>query len=168
MKSKKAMIAIEDEAIKTLPAEDQRAAEGVDRPAVVSKKVIPMLQGKVKEDYLALKKERTDLEKKPSPPGQVLTLSVNNCDLGRPCNTFARPRLLRTPRAKEVKPGLPGDTWASRANDYREGWSQNERPPNDPGRLDLTKDLTPFTARRCSSIACGYGLLRPRHCAESE
>ncbi len=35
---KKAMTAIEDEAIKTLPAEDQRAAEGPDRPTVVQRK----------------------------------------------------------------------------------------------------------------------------------
>jgi mono/diheme cytochrome c family protein len=103
---KKAMIVIEDEAIKKLPAEDQRAAEGVDRPAVVSNKVIPMLQGKVKEDYLALKKERTDLEKKPTPPGQILTLSVNNCD-PRPPTTHLLVRGSPHAPGKEVNPGFP-------------------------------------------------------------
>jgi mono/diheme cytochrome c family protein len=103
---KKAMIVIENEAIKKLPAEDQRAAEGVDRPAVVTNKVIPLLSGKVKEDYQALKKERSDLEKRHTPPGQILTLSVNNCD-PRPPSTQMLIRGSPHAPGKEVKPGFP-------------------------------------------------------------
>jgi hypothetical protein len=65
-----------------------------------------MLQGKVKDDYLALKKERTDLEKRPAPSGQELTLSVNNCDPRPPATHL----LIRgSPHAvgKEVNPGFP-------------------------------------------------------------
>src|SRR5699024_9791176 len=53
----KKMTAIEDAAIKKMPAEDQRAAEGVDRPAVVAK--VPMfLDDQQKQEYAALKDER--------------------------------------------------------------------------------------------------------------
>src|SRR5207237_5933248 len=76
---KKKMTVIEDAAIKKMPAEDQRAAEGPDRPQVVAK-VPQFLDETEKADYLALKKQRTDLEKKPPPPGQEFALSVNNCD----------------------------------------------------------------------------------------
>lgn len=103
---KKAMTAIEDEVIKTLPAEDQRAAEGNDRPAVVSRKVAPMLVGKVKDNYLAFKKERTELEKKSPPPGQELALSLNNCD-PRPPVTHILVRGSPHAEGKEVKPGFP-------------------------------------------------------------
>ena len=103
---RKAMEAIEDEFIKTLAAEDQRAAEGVDRPEVVRTKVVPVLKGKPKDDYTALKADRTDLEKRPAPPGQQLALSVNNCDRNPPVTHL----LVRgSPHApgKEVKPGFP-------------------------------------------------------------
>ncbi len=103
---RKAMEAIEDEVITTLAAEDQRAAEGVDRPEVVRTKVVPVLKGKQKDDYTALKKERDELTKKPAPPGQQLALSVNNCDRNPPATNL----LVRgSPHApgKEVKPGFP-------------------------------------------------------------
>ncbi len=103
---RKVMEAIEDEFITTLPAEDQRAAEGVDRPQVVALKVVPALKGKPKDDYAALKKERTELERKSAPPGQQLALSVNNCDRNPPVTHL----LVRgSPHApgKEVKPGFP-------------------------------------------------------------
>ncbi len=103
---KKAMTAIEDEAIKKLPAEDQRAAEGNDRPAVVAKKVVPALAGKVKEDYTALRTEQATLEKKPDPPGRQLALSVNNCD-ARPPVTHILTRGSPHAKGKEVKPGFP-------------------------------------------------------------
>jgi mono/diheme cytochrome c family protein len=102
----KTMTAIENEAIKKLPAEDQRAAEGNDRPAVVAKKVVPMLEGKVKEEYTALRKERTGLEKKAIPEGQELTLSVNNCD-ARPPTTHLLVRGSPHAKGKEVSPGFP-------------------------------------------------------------
>ncbi|MBY0459139.1 MAG: DUF1549 domain-containing protein, partial [Gemmataceae bacterium] len=81
---KKEMEAIEDAVIKTLPAEDQRAAEGIDRPQVVRLKVVPKLEGQEKTAYDALRKERAELEKKTTVPGQELALSVNNCDRNPP------------------------------------------------------------------------------------
>ncbi len=102
----KAMEAIEDEVIKTLPAEDQRAAEGNDRPQVVSGKVVPALKGQQKDDYTALKKERDELTKKPAPPGQQLALSVNNCDRNPP-PTHVLVRGSPAAKGKEVKPGFP-------------------------------------------------------------
>ena len=71
------MVAIEEAAIKKMPAEDQRASEGADRPRVV-KKVSQFLDPKDKQEYQQLAKERTALEKKPD-PSQELALSVNNC-----------------------------------------------------------------------------------------
>ncbi len=103
---KKLMEAIEDEVIKTLPAEDQRASEGVDRPQVIAKKVVPLLKGKQKDDYTAFKTERTALEKKPAPPGQQLALSVNNCDKNPP-PTHLLVRGSPHAKGKEVKPGFP-------------------------------------------------------------
>ncbi|MBM3981616.1 MAG: DUF1553 domain-containing protein [Planctomycetes bacterium] len=103
---KKMMEAIEDEIIKTLPAEDQRAAEGIDRPQVVDKKVIPLLKGKQKDDYNAMKAERAELSKKPAPPGQQLALSVNNCDRN-PSPTHILVRGSPHAKGKEVKPGFP-------------------------------------------------------------
>jgi mono/diheme cytochrome c family protein len=103
---KKMMEQIEDEIIKTLPAEDQRAAEGIDRPQVVDKKVVPLLKGKQKDDYNAMKAERADLSKKPAPPGQQLALSVNNCDKNPPA-THILVRGSPHAKGKEVKPGFP-------------------------------------------------------------
>ncbi|MBN9119276.1 MAG: PSD1 domain-containing protein [Planctomycetes bacterium] len=103
---RKAMEAIEDAVIKTLPAEDQRAAEGNDRPAVVARKVVPALKGQQKDDYAALKKERTELEKRQAPPGQQLALSVNNCEVNPP-TTHVLVRGSPNAKGKEVKPGFP-------------------------------------------------------------
>jgi len=103
---RKAMNAIEDEVIKTLPAPDQRAAEGNDRQKVITTKVVPALKGKVKEDYTALKGERVELEKKQNPPGQQLAMSVNNCD-PRPPATHLLVRGSPHAPGKEVQPGFP-------------------------------------------------------------
>ncbi len=103
---RKAMTAIEDEVIKTLPAPDQRASEGNDRPKVISQKVVPALAGKVKEEYTALRKERIELEKKLAPPGQQLAMSVNNCD-PRPPTTHLLVRGSPHAPGKEVQPGFP-------------------------------------------------------------
>jgi mono/diheme cytochrome c family protein len=100
-----AMTAIEDEGIKKLPAEDQRAAEGPDRPQVVSK-LVPLLQGQGRIWYTALARERRALERRGTPRGQELALSVNNCDVNpRPTHLLVR----GSPHAKgkEVKPGFP-------------------------------------------------------------
>src|SRR5436305_3389595 len=70
------MTALEDAAIKKMPAEDQRAAEGPDRPQVVAK-VGKFFDVDQKWAYAKLKRERTDLEEKPY-PSQELALSVNH------------------------------------------------------------------------------------------
>ncbi len=103
---KKAMEAIEDAVIKTLPAEDQRASEGPDRPQVVSRKVVPALMGKQKAEYAALNKERKALAKKPDPPGRRLALSVNNCDRTPPTTHIMVRGSPHSP-GKEVQPGFP-------------------------------------------------------------
>jgi hypothetical protein len=103
---RKEMAAIEDAVIRTLPAEDQRAAEGPDRPQVVSRKVVPALKGKQKDDYAALRKERFALERKNNVPGQELALSVNNCDRSPP-PTHVMVRGSPHAPGKEVKPGFP-------------------------------------------------------------
>jgi mono/diheme cytochrome c family protein len=103
---KQAMTAIEDEFIKTLPALDQRAAEGPDRPTVVSQKVVPKLEGQAKADYAALRKERGELERRPDPPGRQMALSVSNCD-PRPPATYVLVRGSPHAKGKEVKPGFP-------------------------------------------------------------
>lgn len=102
----KAMEAIEDAVIKTLPAEDQRAAEGAERPQVVTGKVIPLLKGKQKDEYSALKAERAELSKRLAPPGQQLALSVNNCDRNPP-TTHVLVRGSPQAKGKEVTPGFP-------------------------------------------------------------
>src|SRR5262249_13354913 len=72
-----ALTAIEDEAIKKMPAEDQRAAEALDRPQVVLK-VPGYLSEERRSGYIRLKRELSRLKKLPE-PGRVLALSVNNC-----------------------------------------------------------------------------------------
>jgi mono/diheme cytochrome c family protein len=102
----KEMVAIEDEAIKTLPAEDQRAAEGIDRPQVVAKLPKHFTEDQRKA-YNRLKRERTELENKPL-PNQVFALSVNNCDpTPPPVHVLARGN-PHAPKEKEVAPpGFP-------------------------------------------------------------
>ncbi|QDU20706.1 PSD1 and planctomycete cytochrome C domain-containing protein [Urbifossiella limnaea] len=99
------MRAVEDAAIKKMPAEDQRASEGPDRPQVVAK-VPGYLSAREKADYVALKKDRTELEKRPRPLGQEFALSVNNCD-PRPPAVFVLPRGNPHAKGAEVQPGFP-------------------------------------------------------------
>lgn len=95
---------IEDEAIRKMPAEDQRAAEGVDRPQVV-KKVPMFLEEPRRQEYERLLKDREALRKLPLPPREM-ALSINNC-LVPPPPTHV---LIRgNPHAKgtAVEPGYP-------------------------------------------------------------
>ena len=103
---KEEMRAIEDGVIKTLPAEDQRASEGPDRPKVVREKVVPALKGELKDNYSALRRERQELEKRVTPPGQELALSVNNCDRVPP-PTHLLVRGSPHAEGKVVAPGFP-------------------------------------------------------------
>jgi mono/diheme cytochrome c family protein len=100
----KQMTAIEDAAIKKMPAEDQRASEGLDRPQVV-KKVPDFLDAGQKRDYARLKRQADELRRKPS-PHQELALSVNNCD-PTPPPTFVNIRGNPHVNGAEVKPGFP-------------------------------------------------------------
>jgi Protein of unknown function (DUF1553)/Protein of unknown function (DUF1549)/Planctomycete cytochrome C len=102
---KAAMTAIEDEGIKKLPAEDQRAAEGPDRPQVVAR-LVPLLGGQGKAWYSALARERRGLERRSAPRGQDLALSINNCDVS-PKPTHLLIRGSPHGRGKEVRPGFP-------------------------------------------------------------
>jgi mono/diheme cytochrome c family protein len=98
------MTVIENAAIKKMPAEDQRASEGLDRPLVV-KKVPMFLDSEQKKEYATLKKQVDDLKRKPS-PYQELALSVNNCD-PQPPATFVHIRGNPHVNGAEVKPGFP-------------------------------------------------------------
>jgi len=98
------MTVIEEKAIKKMPAEDQRASEGQDRPLVLKK--LPMfLEGGQKVAYRKLKLEVEELRKK-SMPSQELALSVNNSD-PRPPTTHVLIRGNPTSKGKEVTPGFP-------------------------------------------------------------
>ncbi len=98
------MTAIEDEAIKKMPAEDQRAAEGPDRPQVVAK-VPRFLDPDRKAEYQKLKREREGLKKKPL-PSQEFALSVNHCYVNPP-KTHVLIRGNPGANGKEVNPGFP-------------------------------------------------------------
>ena len=100
----KEMIAIEDAVIKTMTAEDQRNAEGPDRPKVVAK-VPAKLDAPTKKIYADKKKEIEELRKKPSPV-QESALSVNHAD-PRPPATFVNLRGNPHAQGPEVKPGFP-------------------------------------------------------------
>ena len=103
---KRLLETIEDEVIKTLPAEDQRAAEANDRDQVVRLKVVPALKEKQKDEYAALSTERKELSKRQDPPGRQLALSVNNC-LAAPPATHILVRGSPHAEGKEVQPGFP-------------------------------------------------------------
>ncbi len=99
------MLVLEEAAIKKMPAADQRASEGADRPRVL--RLVPMfLDEKDRMVYLGLRKQRTALEKKPAPTGQDFALSVNNC-LPRPPAVKVLIRGNPHSPGKEVQPGFP-------------------------------------------------------------
>ncbi|HEX3152148.1 MAG TPA: PSD1 and planctomycete cytochrome C domain-containing protein [Gemmataceae bacterium] len=98
------MTAIEDAAIKKMPAEDQRAAEANDRPQVI-KKVPNFLDADQKAEYRRLGRNRAELEKKPD-PSQDLALSVNNCVV-RPPTTNVMTRGNPHSPAAVVQPAFP-------------------------------------------------------------
>jgi hypothetical protein len=101
----KTLTAIENEAIKKMPAEDQRAAEGAERPQII-RKVPKFLEGQQRTEYLGLREQRTALEKRPRPAGMEFALSVNHCD-PRPPAVFVLPRGNPHAKGAEVKPGFP-------------------------------------------------------------
>lgn len=99
------MTKIEDIAIKKMSAEDQRAAEGVDRPAVV-RKIKPLLTPEQDKEYTALKNDLTALNKVPDPPGREQALSVNHCRVN-PEQTHVLIRGGAHNQGAAVEPGFP-------------------------------------------------------------
>lgn len=98
------MIAMENAAIRKMPAEDQRAAEGGERRRIVAK--VPRTLGVwMRMAYLTMKQERTRLEKN-LPAGREFALSVNGCDV-QPPPVFVLPRGNPHAKGNEVAPGFP-------------------------------------------------------------
>lgn len=101
-----AMAAIENEVIRTLPAEDQRLAEGPERPQVVKQKVVPRLTAEVRERYMVLRRQHEQVQKQLEQRERVLALSVNNCWVPPP-PTHVLVRGSPHAKGKEVTPGFP-------------------------------------------------------------
>ncbi len=100
----KKMAGYEESAIKQMPAEDQRASEGVERPAIL-KKVPQFLNAVDKIEYGRLRKQFDDLRRLP-PVGQDLALSINHC-LAVPPVTNVLGRGNPNLPGKEVQPAFP-------------------------------------------------------------
>jgi len=100
----KVMMALEEEAIKKMPAEDQRASEGLDRPAIVQK-VPQFLNSDKKSEYSRVRKLVEELRRYP-PPGQDMALSINNC-IARPLATTILLRGNPNSPGAEVVAGFP-------------------------------------------------------------
>lgn len=100
----KNMTRMESEAIKKMPTEDQRAAEGLDRPAVI-KKVRTFLAENEKQEYERDKKKLERLKKLPEPSCE-LALSVNRCKVN-PAPTFVMIRGSAHALGQRVSPGFP-------------------------------------------------------------
>src|SRR5260370_24266277 len=73
-----AMKRIEDDAIRKMPAVDQREAEGPQRVRIIAFKMPAYLSAEQKTEYGNLKKELETLRNRPGPP-RTLALAINNC-----------------------------------------------------------------------------------------
>src|SRR5262249_2343768 len=80
-----AMKHIEDEAIRKMPAVDQREAEGPQRIRIINFKLPMYLSTEQKKEYSELKKELVKIKRQPGPP-RKLALSVNNCIVNPPAS----------------------------------------------------------------------------------
>ena len=98
------MVALEETIIKRMPEEEQRASEGLDRPAVL-KKLNKFWKDDEKKQYSELKKEHDQLKKKPEPE-RDLALSVNHCKVNPP-QTFVMVRGSPHSPGAQVSPGFP-------------------------------------------------------------
>ncbi len=139
-KLKAEMEKIENEAIKKMPAADQRASEGAERPLII-RKVPKYLNEATAALYAVTKNQRETLEKKPL-PHQELALSVNNC-LARPPQTTVMvrglpnvpgaavtadfPEVLRTAAANIPEP-KPGARTAGRRKVLADWIASKENP----------------------------------------
>src|SRR5262249_31086413 len=95
---------IEDKVIRTLPAEDQRAAEGIDRPQVVSK-AQRLFTPEQRATYDRLRRALDGLRRR-VPAGSKLVLSVNNCLVNPPVTHVLTRGSAHAPAAR-VEPGFP-------------------------------------------------------------
>ena len=96
---------IEDEAIKKMPAEDQRATEGPERAKVLRAKLKKYLTEEQNTAYTKLRTEMEGLKPK-SDPGRVLALSVCNCLVNPPPTTVMMRGNPHAPGVR-VEPGFP-------------------------------------------------------------
>ena len=96
--------ALEDVVIKRMPAEDQRASEGLDRPQVVAK-LKNFWNEEEGKRIRELRQERDKIARMPT-PSQELALAVNRCD-PRPPATHLLVRGNPHAQGPVVKPGFP-------------------------------------------------------------
>jgi len=75
----KQMTTLENTIIKKMPAEDQRASEGLDRPKVIREQLRKFATPDEWKDYVKLRDEHNGLKNRPV-PSQEFALSVNNCN----------------------------------------------------------------------------------------
>ncbi|CAN5261670.1 PSD1 and planctomycete cytochrome C domain-containing protein [soil metagenome] len=107
MKDLKAqMKPIEDAAIKKMPPADQLAVDDGKRDEIV-KKVPRFLEGDAKAEYARMKRQLTDLEKKPM-PSQEFAMAVNQCNPKPPMVYVLARGNPNAPKEKEpCPPGFP-------------------------------------------------------------
>jgi hypothetical protein len=101
-----AMTAIEDDAIRKMPAEDQRAAEGPDRPQVLDRQLKKFLTPEQEVAYKRLQIEFRRLQRRPEPARQELALSVNHCAV-KPVPTHVLMRGNPHVPGARVEPAFP-------------------------------------------------------------
>jgi mono/diheme cytochrome c family protein len=101
---REAMKKIEESGIVKMPAPDQRAAEGPDRPKVL-KKLEAFLTPESWHEYGELRKQEKDLERQTQKPRE-LALSVNNCPREPEVTQILARGNPHNPGAK-VEPGFP-------------------------------------------------------------
>ena len=98
-------IAIEDAVIRRMPAEDQRRAEGPERPRVIAEKLPLVISVEERAPYDALLGRLAELEKALSVLGD-LVLSVNHSNPS-PAKTHILLRGNPNAEGQEVSPGFP-------------------------------------------------------------
>lgn len=99
------MEAIEQDAIRKMPAADQRATEGPERQSVLEKKLKDFLTPEQSVQYTRLREKRQQLKKSPE-PARELALSVNHCETSPPPTHVLIRGNSGSPGA-QVEPGFP-------------------------------------------------------------
>ena len=96
---------LEDEGVRKMPAQDQRAAEGPERQQLIRLKLKQFLTSEQIEDYANLRKELKALMSAAGTP-RDLALSVNHCAVN-PGSTYIMIRGNPHAPGKEVAPAFP-------------------------------------------------------------